>query len=98
MTRCILDMAMGVTGHTKLWEEAVFTAYLLRNVMLSKYGNMGNMKPLEAFIGEKPELSKISSFGSKTFVHMQRNLLPQRALIFWCINCYKASIQMGSVI
>lgn len=70
INRCIIDMVKIVPGHTELWDETVLTANLLRNRMFRKSGNMGNETPLEDFIGNKPDLSKIRLLGSKLFIHV----------------------------
>lgn len=64
--KCMLEEA-GLS--TKYWAEAINTAVFLKNRSPTK---ALNVTPLEAWSGQKPDLSELKVFGCKAFMHIDK--------------------------
>lgn len=76
LNRTLLDMARSMMLHLEvprleLWAEAVNTACFLRNRLVTDSCRYG-MTPYEVIHGKRPKLGHVRVFGSRTYVHKQK--------------------------
>lgn len=66
-------MVSVVPDHESIWELAVQTTNVFRNIMYSASENFPNKKPYDAGIEIKSDSSMPRVFGSKIFLHLPKH-------------------------
>ena len=75
MNRTLVEITRSMLGYSKLphkfWAEALSTAIYLRNRSLTKA--VEAMTPFEAWVGEKPNVGHLQTFGCVAYAHVAKD-------------------------
>lgn len=108
IARSLLQEIYTVSGHERLWAEAMHTANYIRNRMYTSACNDPNKTPFEVITGKRPDLSHLRKFGATAYVHIpkekRKNKFATRATVGILVgfdrgNSYKVYLpESGTVI